>query len=404
MQADVPTKRKAPTVEPPLDLSATTSVIERTREKCGRMLGRAVTTLSGTDGAVFAVGTERAFEAITTMRDGSAWMVGPLKEAGRAVVKGNQPVVSEVARGPAQRLSGLNERYFAVPLELDGEILGVLVVTGLPSPEPSAAVELQRLGPLPEMLALVLDRLRMLSALDKRGSDITALRRQLDAFAVDFRSTYQAERNRSVQLSDTLAELERTYTATVGGLAMAVEAKDECTGGHLYRVSRYGMLVTSMVAPDHADDPQFEFGFLLHDVGKLGVPDMVLNKPGPLTDQEWEVMREHPGKGRSILEGIDFLSEARQIVFAHHERWDGKGYPQGLREREIPLGALIFPLCDAFDAMTSDRPYRAAMARDEARERIRAGSGTQFWSLAVEAFLSLTSDVLDPIMGEHGQA
>jgi ribonuclease P protein subunit RPR2 len=368
------------------------------------MLGRAVTTLRGTDGAVFAVGTERAFEAITTMRDGSAWMVGPLKEAGRAVVKGNQPVVSEVARGPAQRLSGLSERYFAVPLELDGEVLGVLVVTGLPSPEPSATVELQRLGPLPEMLALVLDRLRMLSALDKRGSDITALRRQLDAFAVDFRSTYQAERNRSVQLSDTLAELERTYTATVGGLAMAVEAKDECTGGHLYRVSRYGMLVTSMVAPDHADDPQFEFGFLLHDVGKLGVPDMVLNKPGPLTDQEWEVMREHPGKGRSILEGIDFLAGARQIVFAHHERWDGKGYPQGLREREIPLGALIFPLCDAFDAMTSDRPYRAAMERDEARQRIRAGSGTQFWSEAVEAFLSLTPDVLDPIMGEHGQA
>ena len=139
----------------------------------------------------------------------------------------------------------------------------------------------------------------------------SALRQQLDAFAAVLSSIYQAERDRPRQLARALDELERTYRSTLTGLAMALEEKDECTGGHLFRVSRYGMLVTAMVSPEHADDPQFEFGFLLHDVGKLMVPDDVLNKPGALTDAEWEVMRAHPGNGRSILDGIDFSVPAR---------------------------------------------------------------------------------------------
>jgi cyclic di-GMP phosphodiesterase len=152
-----------------------------------------------------------------------------------------------------------------------------------------------------------------------------------------------------------------------------------------------------LVAPEHAEDPQFEYGFLLHDVGKLKVPDEVLNKPGALTEAEWEIMRRHPGEGRSILEGVDFLGVAREIVYSHHERWDGKGYPQGLRGMEIPLGARIFPLCDAFDAMTSDRPYRKAMRVQEALARVRAGAGTQFWDEAVDAFLSIPVADLEAI-------
>jgi response regulator RpfG family c-di-GMP phosphodiesterase len=146
------------------------------------------------------------------------------------------------------------------------------MVTGTSSEQGSVEARLERLGPLLETITLSVERLRMLAALDKRADDISALRQQLDAFAVDFRSMYQAERDRSQQLAGALGELERTYRATVAGLAMAVEAKDECTGGHLFRVSRYGMLLTAIVAPDHAGDPQFEFGFLLHDVGKLMVP------------------------------------------------------------------------------------------------------------------------------------
>ena len=151
----------------------------------------------------------------------------------------------------------------------------------------------------------------MHGALEQRGEEMSALREQLDAYAADFRSTYLAERDRSQQLAAALAQLEETYKATVRGLAVAVEAKDECTGGHLQRVHRYGMMLTALVAPDHAADPQFEYGFLLHDIGKLTVPDSVLTKPGSLTESEWEIIRQHPESGRRILDGIPFLAGAR---------------------------------------------------------------------------------------------
>ena len=372
--------------------------------RCRQLLDRAVSTVAGTSGAIFLVGAEHSFEAVTPQGDGSAWLTGPLKEAARSVSRARRPIVSVVVPGPAGGYRGSAEPYLAMPLEIDGELVGVLMVTGLPSPGLSVAAELQRLGPLPEMMALTLDRRRVLSELAKRGDEVSSLRQQLDAFALDFRSTYQAERDRSQQLADALAELESTYKSTVASLAMAVEAKDECTGGHLYRVSRYGMLVTSLVAPEHRNDPQFEYGFLLHDVGKLMVPEVVLNKPGALTDAEWDIMRAHPAKGCSILEGIDFLAGAREIVFSHHERWDGKGYPRGLKEMEIPLGARIFPLCDAFDAMTTDRPYRNAMPLDAAMDQVRNGSGTQFWSEAVDAFMSIHHDAIDEIMEEKRRA
>jgi HD-GYP domain-containing protein (c-di-GMP phosphodiesterase class II) len=248
-------------------------------------------------------------------------------------------------------------------------------------------------------VALLIDRLRMQRALEERVDEISALRKQLDAFAFDFRVTYSEEKERSAQLADALMELEKTYESTVRGLAIAVEAKDECTGGHLVRVSRYGMLLTSLIAPDHANDIQFQYGFFLHDVGKLTVPDVVLSKAGPLTDAEWEIMRNHPAAGRAILDGIPFLAGAREIVYAHHERWDGKGYPDGLAGEEIPLGAQIFPLCDAFDAMTSDRPYRKALSIDAARSELVEGRGTQFRPDVVDAFLSVDTAELDNVRG-----
>jgi HD-GYP domain-containing protein (c-di-GMP phosphodiesterase class II) len=165
------------------------------------------------------------------------------------------------------------------------------------------------------------------------------------------------------------------------------------------RVSRYGMMLTSLIEPDHADDLQFQYGFLLHDVGKLTVPDVILTKAGPLTEDEWEIMRGHPAAGRSILDGIPFLAGAREIVYAHHERWDGKGYPVGLSGDEIPLGAQIFPLCDAFDAMTSDRPYRKALSVEVARKELVGGRGTQFRPDVVDAFLSLDAGELDHVRG-----
>ena len=377
------------------DLSSAVSV----RSACRGLLTEAIELLAAADGAIYTPGKQNGLQLVVSVGEPSARVSGALEEAAHSALKSERPVISGPGHHFEDQPGDLAERYFAFPLELSGEMVGVVGITGVAPAQTSAEAELGRLGRLPQLLALSVDRFRLLWALDRRGQEIDALRCQLDAFAVDFRSTYEAERDRSRQLCDALAELGRTYKATVRTLAMAVEAKDECTGDHIYRVSRYGMLLTSLVAPEHAEDPQFEYGFLLHDVGKLKVPDEVLNKAGPLTEADWEVMRAHPGEGRSILEGVDFLEVAREIVYCHHERWDGKGYPQGLREMEIPLGARIFPLCDAFDAMTNDRPYRKAMPVQDALEQVRGGSGTQFWDQAVEAFLSIPVPELEAVIG-----
>jgi ribonuclease P protein subunit RPR2 len=299
-------------------------------------------------------------------------------------------------------MSGLQESYFAMPLELDNDVVGVLVVTGIGPPEPSVLSCTKRLGSLVDAIALAVDRLQTLAALGRREEEVIALYRQLNAFALDFRSTYAAERARAKQLAESVARLARTYHATVRALAMVAETKDERTAGHLQRVSRYGMLVTDLVAPEHGRDAQFEYGFLLHDVGKLTLPDGIFTKEGPLTDAEWELVREHPSAGRSILEDIDFLGGACEIVYSHHERWDGTGYPRRLRGTEIPLGARIFAVCDAFEAMTSDRPYRPAVAMARALGALRANAGGQFWPDAVEAFLSLPAVAVEAVMAGTG--
>ena len=390
-----------------LDLSNHRSALD----KCRELLGGAISSLAGDDGAVFAAGTRGDLQALVTRHGLGPRLAGMLEEAALSSVRASRAVVGTLAKAtPALGDAGLGH-YFAAPLSVGNGFVGALVVAGLPSPPPRAAECLSRLGMSLDIAALYVERTRMLTALDRRGDEVNALRRQLESFAVDFRSTYQAERDRSAQLVEALgklegtyAQLEQTYRATVQALAMAVEAKDEQTGGHLQRVTRYGMMVTELVAPEHARDPQFEFGFLLHDLGKLSVPDEVLRKPGPLDESEWELVRQHPASGRSVLDGISFLAAATEIVFCHHERWDGQGYPRGLRGMEIPLGARIFPLCDAFDAMTSDRPYRKAMTTGAAIREIQQAAGRQFWPDAVDAFLSLPRDTLESVvMSERGR-
>lgn len=233
--------------------------------------------------------------------------------------------------------------------------------------------------------------------IQNREEELRRTERQLEAYALDIRSTYQAERERANQLQLALDELETTYLSTVKGFAVAVEAKDAYTAGHIARVTKYGLKIMEVVAPHEANDAQYEYGFLLHDIGKLVVPDAVLGKKGPLTEDEWTVMRLHSETGYRILEGIPFLTGAREIVYAHHERWDGTGYPRGLKALEIPLGALVFPLADTFDAMTSDRPYRKGTSTHQALQEIGAFSGTQFWPEAVRAFLSLPQEELEAI-------
>jgi HD-GYP domain-containing protein (c-di-GMP phosphodiesterase class II) len=183
--------------------------------------------------------------------------------------------------------------------------------------------------------------------------------------------------------------LRETYDATLEALAAALDARDSETGGHSSRVTVYTMdMAEEMGVPKGSDQwLDIERASLLHDVGKIGVSDAILNKPGPLTSEEWQQMRKHPAIGFEMLKDVKFLSTAAEIVYAHHERYDGKGYPVGLKGEDVPLGARIFAVADAFDAMTSNRPYRRALSVDKAQEEILSNSGSQFDPTVMEAFL-----------------
>jgi ribonuclease P protein subunit RPR2 len=217
--------------------------------------------------------------------------------------------------------------------------------------------------------------------------------RQLERYAADLRETFKQERARAL-------ELRRSYVATVRALANAVEARDAYTGKHAERVAAYGMVIARAGGLSLADDPEIEFGFLLHDVGKVAVPDAILFKPHPLDHAERLVMERHPDVGWEILRDIEFLGEAKQVVRHHHERWDGQGYPDGLAGEDIPLAARVFSVADTFDALTTDRPYRPAMELARARAIIEEGSGTQFDPTAVDAFRSVPDAVLEGIAAE----
>jgi putative nucleotidyltransferase with HDIG domain len=215
--------------------------------------------------------------------------------------------------------------------------------------------------------------------------------RQLEHYAADLREIFKQERNRA-------QELRRSYRATVLALANAVEARDAYTGRHAQRVAAYGVRIAHAAGLDV--DPEIEFGFLLHDVGKVAVPDAILFKPGPLTDAERALMVRHPEVGAEILRHIDFLDDAKQVVLHHHERWDGEGYPNALAGEEIPLQARVFAVADTLDALTTDRPYRPAVGWAEAREEIRAGSGNQFDPAIVAAYETLPDEAFDRIREE----
>jgi response regulator RpfG family c-di-GMP phosphodiesterase len=181
--------------------------------------------------------------------------------------------------------------------------------------------------------------------------------------------------------------LQHAYRQTVAALADALEAKDPQTGLHAQRVQHYALTLTEGVDPRLLDDPSLEYGFLLHDVGKIGVPTQILEKRGPLSGAEWKLIQAHPAIGADILGQVTLLQgRGLDVVRAHHERWDGSGYPQGLAGEEIPLGARIFALADTLDAMTSDRPYRRALSWERATDEILGQTGRQFDPKVVKAF------------------
>ncbi len=219
------------------------------------------------------------------------------------------------------------------------------------------------------------------------------LRDQLVAFAKEFGDLYRAERRHSDELQRALKEIEETHASTIRTLASLVEVREpSASGGHLERLRDLAMELTRVVEPDLAGTADLSAGFLLHDIGVMGVPEQILAKDGPLTDEEWFEMRRHPLLGAELVRPMTFLGDAGQVIMYHHERYDGTGYPSGLSGELIPLPARIFSVVDAFDAMTSQRPYRAAMTEEQALEELRRCRGSQFDPTVADAFIRLVRD------------
>jgi HD-GYP domain-containing protein (c-di-GMP phosphodiesterase class II) len=236
---------------------------------------------------------------------------------------------------------------------------------------------------------------RLRAALDATEREAAQKERQLERYAADLRETFKQERARS-------QELQSSYTATVSALSNAVEARDAYTGRHAERVAAYGIEIARAVGLPEEEEPRLEFGFLLHDIGKVAIPDAILYKPEALTDEERALMKQHPLIGAQIVGRVEFLAGAVPVVRSHHERWDGRGYPDGLAGEQIPLAARVFAVADVLDALTTNRPYRPASTFATAREMITAEAGRQFDPRVVEAFNSIEDSVFERIATQIG--
>jgi response regulator RpfG family c-di-GMP phosphodiesterase len=209
------------------------------------------------------------------------------------------------------------------------------------------------------------------------------------------RREHQALLERRVE--EATRELHAAYRATLEALGSALDSRDVGTEAHSRRVHGYALATAREYGVPASDIADLEHGVLLHDIGKIGIPDAILLKTGPLTPEEWRTMRRHPEIGKRLIEGVPFLRGAVPIVYCHHEKWDGSGYPRGLRGEEIPLGARIFSVVDAFDAMTFDRPYSKAIPFDAAHAEIKRCAGSHFDPVVVEAFLRVPETLLEEI-------
>jgi response regulator RpfG family c-di-GMP phosphodiesterase len=189
----------------------------------------------------------------------------------------------------------------------------------------------------------------------------------------------------NTKLNQTILE---AYKGTIKALAAAIDAKDHYTRGHSQRVMEYALLGGTSLSFSQEESEVLEYASTLHDIGKIGIADSILSKPAPLTYQEWKMIIRHPQIGADILNDVTFLEEARKLILHHHEMYDGNGYPAGLKYDEIPMGARLLAVADAFDTMTTDRAYRASLGIDHAIEELYRCSGTQFCPVAVKAFVS----------------
>ena len=243
----------------------------------------------------------------------------------------------------------------------------------------------------------------VLTALDDRDSLLNALKAGADDFITKPFDRYElrarllgiTKLNRyrklvqeRANLQDAHSKLLKAYEATIEGWSHAMDLRDRETEGHSQRVTELTVEMAKAMNMDEDELTQIHRGALLHDMGKLGIPDHILHKPGSLTDEEWDVMKKHPQYAYNMLFPIEYLRPALDIPHCHHEKWDGTGYPRGLQGEEIPIAARIFAIADVWDALTSDRPYRSAWTKEKALEYIREQSGKHFDPKIVEMFVN----------------
>lgn len=286
--------------------------------------------------------------------------------AGQAALKRQIVQVADLAATPGDfsraRLLGSEGfiAYYAVPLIAKGQVKGVLELFHRGSREPDP------------------DWKEFLTSLATQA-----------AIAID-----NAEMFQNLQRSNQ--ELALAYDTTLEGWSRALELRDQETEGHAHRVTELTLRLARALGMTDAELMHVRRGALLHDIGKMGIPDSILLKKGPLSEDEWDIMRQHPVYAQQLLAPVPFLKPALDIPYAHHEKWDGSGYPQGLKGTQIPLSARIFAIVDVWDALNSDRPYRKAWPRERALEYIRSQSGKHFDPKVVEVFLKLIEGELAP--------
>lgn len=247
----------------------------------------------------------------------------------------------------------------------------------------------------------------ILTALDNRESLLTALKAGADDFitkpfdrfelrarliGITRLNRYQKLVHEREKLHEAYIRLQKAYDETIEGWSKAMDLRDKETEGHSQRVAELTLKMARLFGITEEELVHVRRGALLHDMGKLGVPDHILQKPSDLTNEEWDIMRKHPQFAYDMLYPIDYLRPAINIPYCHHERWDGSGYPRGLKREEIPLAARLFAVVDVWDAITSDRPYRPAWKKDEAQQYIEGQSGKHFDPRCVDIFLELIAD------------
>jgi putative nucleotidyltransferase with HDIG domain len=344
-----------------------------------RIVARRIDRKLATNAAVFVISHAAGAAAYSQIAASGAsevsWQIVPGSLVATLVCLALPAFLIGLARSISTGKSALSiwgEYFWIVPHYLALGVIGLSLA--------AAYMSLGIAGVLAFLTPAVMMRLAIKQYVDKTAENVEKLREQNTAL-----------QRANIEIRRVSDELRESYDGTLEALVNALDARDQETKGHSLRVSHYMMDIARELGVKEGSQQWVDFarGSLLHDVGKIGVSDTILLKPGKLTDSEWELMRKHPEIGYHMLRQVKFLQGAADIVLAHHERWDGKGYPKGLREEEIPLGARIFMVCDTFDSMTSDRPYRKAKSTLEALNEILKYSGSQFDPRVVEAFMDI---------------